>query len=448
MEYKIRLKRGTSTQWQSANPLLDAGEMGLETNTGKIKIGDGSTYWNDLAYGPAISVSDLTDAQISSLANGQILKYDSSQQKWLNHTLIKSDLGLTNVDNTADTEKPISNATQTALDLKANSADVYTKSQVDTSLAQKVESNSAISGSTATKITYDSKGLVTSSSDAVLDDLSDVTITSPALNQILKFNGSQWINAPTSTVSPSAGLTYFLTRTSAGTTPYSQLMSFNPDTNTEVDENISVDNNTVEHHCYVSDVAIGKSSIDAGVWEFNIYTYVSGHSAYWQFKILKRDTNGVETELFSVNSPTFSNTSVELLVTSTVQPSFVCNPTDKLVFRQFGTSNYAVTMHFLHSGTEHYSHFHTPLTATHNDIAGLQGGATGQYYHLSSSEYTGTGTGTFVRAVSPNITTPTGIVKGDVGLSNVDNTSDMSKPVSTQQDAYIKQTAYYYAIVL
>jgi len=42
-----------------------------------------------------------------------------------------------------------------------------------------------------------------------------------------------------------------------------------------------------------------------------------------------------------------------------------------------------------------------------------------------------TGTGSAVFGTSPNITTPTGIVKGDVGLGNVDNTSDANKPVST-----------------
>ena len=42
-----------------------------------------------------------------------------------------------------------------------------------------------------------------------------------------------------------------------------------------------------------------------------------------------------------------------------------------------------------------------------------------------------TGTGLAVFGTSPNITTPTGIVKGDVGLSNVDNTSDANKPIST-----------------
>lgn len=44
-------------------------------------------------------------------------------------TLDKSDVGLGNVDNTADLDKPISTATQTALDLKANAADVYTKTE-------------------------------------------------------------------------------------------------------------------------------------------------------------------------------------------------------------------------------------------------------------------------------------------------------------------------------
>lgn len=46
-----------------------------------------------------------------------------------------------------------------------------------------------------------------------------------------------------------------------------------------------------------------------------------------------------------------------------------------------------------------------------------------------------TGSGALVFGISPNITTPTGIVKGDVGLGNVDNTSDVNKPVSTAQQA-------------
>lgn len=47
---QIQLRRGTAAQWTSANPVLAAGEMGVETDTGKAKIGNGSTAWNSLAY--------------------------------------------------------------------------------------------------------------------------------------------------------------------------------------------------------------------------------------------------------------------------------------------------------------------------------------------------------------------------------------------------------------
>ena len=46
----FQLKRGLSANWKSANPVLRTGEPGFETDTGKLKIGDGKTAWNDLAY--------------------------------------------------------------------------------------------------------------------------------------------------------------------------------------------------------------------------------------------------------------------------------------------------------------------------------------------------------------------------------------------------------------
>lgn len=44
----ILLRRGTAAQWASVNPVLDAGEPGLETDTGTLKHGDGVTHWLDL----------------------------------------------------------------------------------------------------------------------------------------------------------------------------------------------------------------------------------------------------------------------------------------------------------------------------------------------------------------------------------------------------------------
>lgn len=49
----IKLRRGTAAEWTSANPILAAGEMGIETDTRKFKFGDGTTPWNTLAYASA-----------------------------------------------------------------------------------------------------------------------------------------------------------------------------------------------------------------------------------------------------------------------------------------------------------------------------------------------------------------------------------------------------------
>jgi len=46
----LRFKRGTAAQWTAANPVLLLGEPGFEKDTGKVKIGDGTSTWSALAY--------------------------------------------------------------------------------------------------------------------------------------------------------------------------------------------------------------------------------------------------------------------------------------------------------------------------------------------------------------------------------------------------------------
>lgn len=46
----IQNRRGTAAQWVSVNPVLSSGEIGVETDTLKFKIGDGVTVWADLKY--------------------------------------------------------------------------------------------------------------------------------------------------------------------------------------------------------------------------------------------------------------------------------------------------------------------------------------------------------------------------------------------------------------
>jgi len=53
--WKMRQRQGTAAEWQARNPALDLGEFGYATDSGVLKIGDGSTAWNSL---PAIAVYD------------------------------------------------------------------------------------------------------------------------------------------------------------------------------------------------------------------------------------------------------------------------------------------------------------------------------------------------------------------------------------------------------
>lgn len=50
MAVRIQMRRGTSTQWNTADPILNEGEIGYNSTLGQIKVGDGSTIWSELTY--------------------------------------------------------------------------------------------------------------------------------------------------------------------------------------------------------------------------------------------------------------------------------------------------------------------------------------------------------------------------------------------------------------
>jgi hypothetical protein len=64
----IKLRRGTASQWNSANPVLAAGEIGLETDTLRTKYGNGSSTWTALSYSVA-DASGTSSVDWSSILN-------------------------------------------------------------------------------------------------------------------------------------------------------------------------------------------------------------------------------------------------------------------------------------------------------------------------------------------------------------------------------------------
>lgn len=115
---------------------------------------DSYTVSSSTTYATTKAVVDGLATKEPTIAAGTTSQYWRGDKSW--QTLDKAAVGLGNVDNTSDANKPVSTATQTALNLK-------------------VDANTAITGATKTKITYDSKGLVTAGADATTADIADST---------------------------------------------------------------------------------------------------------------------------------------------------------------------------------------------------------------------------------------------------------------------------------
>lgn len=69
---QIQVRRGTASQWTSTNPVLASGEWGYETDTGKVKIGNGSSAWNSLSYTGATSGTVTSVTAGTGLSGGTI----------------------------------------------------------------------------------------------------------------------------------------------------------------------------------------------------------------------------------------------------------------------------------------------------------------------------------------------------------------------------------------
>lgn len=296
-----------------------------------------------------------------------------------------------------------------------------------------------LSSKVSTSVTVAGHAL-SSNVSVALDDLSDVIIASPTTDQILKYNGSNWVNGAETTVNGGLGVDFFYNTTASDIGGYETLTK-PPQNIAEQDQTVTANNNTVLINSFSSPSAgLGGTQIDTGEWVFDVYGYASllTLASYLKIDIYKRTAGGTETLLFTTNSQYLTAVLSDVSPSPSVQQAFAISATDRLVVKVSGvTANVTnTTIHFAFGGTTHYSHFNAPLVVRHNDLAGLQGGTSNEYYHLTSAQSTvvgntsGANTGdnaansTYTNATlaAANLT-DNAIVRGDGGAKGVQSST-------------------------
>jgi hypothetical protein len=67
--YTLKLRRDKASRWSRLNPILAEGEPGFEVDTGRLKIGDGSTRWQALDYFLPGNLSDTPNTKLTAHVN-------------------------------------------------------------------------------------------------------------------------------------------------------------------------------------------------------------------------------------------------------------------------------------------------------------------------------------------------------------------------------------------
>jgi len=71
----MAIRKHTAAEWKALNLTLRVGEVGIERDTKKHKVGDGITTWNELSYQFSKVIADALYAPIGS-AGGATMTED------------------------------------------------------------------------------------------------------------------------------------------------------------------------------------------------------------------------------------------------------------------------------------------------------------------------------------------------------------------------------------
>lgn len=141
---KILLRNDTASKWTSINPVLSKGELGIEIDTAKFKIGDGVKTWTQLAYAGTVVAASGTNGHIT----------------------------IDGVDTTVYTLPTGGSAIGGVKTISSGAGTV----KINTTGTMELNTSGATAG-TYTKVTVTNKGVVTKGESLVASDIPTITLS-------------------------------------------------------------------------------------------------------------------------------------------------------------------------------------------------------------------------------------------------------------------------------
>ena len=502
MATRMQQRRGTAAQWISTNsgngPILEAGEIGFESDTGKFKIGDGTNHWLQLPYfadvdtlgvaldgdfvelvdiGAASGVAGL-DASKNLLVPGASIIVEGATNNEFETTLTVTDptadrtitfpnaTGTVVLDTTVDemAQDAVNTAivAGTGLDKTYNDGDNTITLDIDSTVTTNSGSQTltnktiALGNNTVSGTTAEFNSALTDSNFVTTGDTGTVTSTMIADGTIVDgdINASAGIALSKLSTDPLARANHTGSQTASTISDFdtqvrlSRLDQMTAPTasvsmNSQKITNLAtpVDSTDAATKAYVDAVSEGlhihASCVAATPANVNIATdleagdIVDGVTLVAGDRILvKSQTNAAQNGIYIVQASGAALRASDFNEPAEVDGGDFIFVTGGTLYDNTGwvqTTTNVVTI-----GTD-------PIVFTQFSGAGTyQAGTgltlTGNTFSINTSTTVDTSTAqtlTNKTLTSPVINTPTGITKSDVGLGNVDNTSDANKPVST-----------------
>lgn len=440
---RIQLRRGTSSQWDTANPTLAAGEIGIETDTNTFKFGDGVTAWNSLDYALSNTVDDYILLSEKGTAGGvatldgsgkvpysQIPSIDELSQDAVNTALVAG-TGITKTYN--DGANTITVAVDTSV--------IATKAEL-AEVAQDSVNDSLVAGEGLVKTYDDVNNLITIDIDSTVatltgaQNLTNKTLTSAVvengidINGGINFEGATHDGFETSLIAidPTADRTISLPDNSGTIALTSNLSAYAPLAGATFTGAVNGTDLTLSGNLTVNGTTTNINTTNLTVEDKNIVLgdtdSPSNATANGGGISLKGDTDKLFT--WSLSDSAWSS-SENIVI-----------PSDKTykIDGNIVLSSSQVLGKSLPSGevvgtNDSQILSNKSIDLTDNTLSGTVAEFNAALSDDNFVTLTGSETLSNKTLTSPVINGPTGLTKYDVSLDNVDNTSDADKPVST-----------------